>query len=347
MNLKFRIVPNAMPASQGEAKYLGIIIPNGVRNRALMVKNIIAREHFSESTVNAVLDAAIAETEALCAEGRDVNWGPVKFIAKMHGSFPYEDSAFGDGTASVTVDAEGTNSLRALFADVVPTPMSAEEVAAAIKVHNVMDIATEHFGEIHGTNEFEILGNGVTLDAEGESAKLLDRKTGAVLATAEASSVERGQRATCSFAATEGGIAKGAYVLEVTTFGLVGETTPRVFRKPVTLVEAIPEPEPEPSIAKVTSEAGDGRVRMRKPADIVGTGLGGVTSVKVRYSDGSQGGAKKTEDAGEFTVEPDGTAVHVEEIPAYATIDEDEPIRFILSGEGMDDLESDDVTFLT
>ena len=43
MNLKFRIVPNAMPASQGEAKYLGIIVPNGVRNRALMVKNIIAR----------------------------------------------------------------------------------------------------------------------------------------------------------------------------------------------------------------------------------------------------------------------------------------------------------------
>ena len=83
------------------------------------------------------------------------------------------------------------------------------------------------------------------------------------------------------------------------------------------------------------------------PADIVGTGLGGVTSVKVRYSDGSQGGAKKTEDAGAFTVEPDGTAVHVEEIPAYATIDEDEPIQFILSGEGMDDLESGDVTFLT
>ena len=246
MNLKFRIVPNAMPASQGEAKYLGIIVPNGVRNRALMVKSIIAREHFSESTVNAVLDAAIAETEALCAEGRDVSWGPVKFISKMHGSFPYEDSAFEDGTASVTVDAEGTNTLRALFADVVPTPMSAEEVTAAVKVSNVMDIATERFGEIHGTDEFEILGNGVTLDAEGESAKLLDRKTGETLATAETASVERGQRAVCSFAAVPGGIAAGAYTLEVTTFGLVGETTPRVFRKPVTLVEAIPAPERKP-----------------------------------------------------------------------------------------------------
>ena len=49
------------------------------------------------------------------------------------------------------------------------------------------------------------------------------------------------------FAAVPGGIAKGAYVLEVTTFGLVGETTPRVFRKPVTLVEAIPAPPPAPT----------------------------------------------------------------------------------------------------
>ena len=80
-----------------------------------------------------------------------------------------------------------------------------------------------------------------------KSAKLLDRKTGEVLATAEVSTVSKGQRATCAFAAVPGGIAKGAYVLEVTTFGLVGETTPRVFRKPVTLVEAIPEPAPVPT----------------------------------------------------------------------------------------------------
>ena len=128
----------------------------------------------------------------------------------------------------------------------MPVKLSAEEVAASIKVHNVMDVATEDFGEIHGTAPFKILGNGVTLDGEGESAKLLDKKTGAVLATAEVTTVSKGQRATCAFAAVPGGIAAGAYTLEVTTFGLVGETTPRVFRKSVTLVEAIPAPERKP-----------------------------------------------------------------------------------------------------
>ena len=103
-----------------------------------------------------------------------------------------------------------------------------------------MDVETERMGEINGTGEFMILGNGITLDAEGESAKLLDRKTGEVLATAEVSTVSKGQRATCAFAAVEGGIAKGAYVLEVTTFGLIGSATPRVFRKPVKTTEVVP-----------------------------------------------------------------------------------------------------------
>ena len=317
MNLKFRIVPNAMPASQGEAKYLGIIIPNGVRNRALMVKNIIAREHFSESTVNAVLDAAIAETEALCAEGRDVSWGPVKFISKMHGSFPYEDSAFEDGTASVTVDAEGSGALRALFADVVPTPMSAAELASAIKVSNVTDVATMSIGEIHGTDEFIITGNSVTLDAEGESAKLVDRKSGETLATAEVTTVSKGQRATCKLPEVMGGIAPGQYWLVVTTFGLVGETTPRVFRKPVTLTEAVPAPEPE--FTSATSEGcREGYVMPNSKVTVTGVGLRVPTADESFFVDMPEG--KGRANFTTVSVSADGTTLtaHVGDWPEGA-----------------------------
>ena len=87
--------------------------------------------------------------------------------------------------------------------------LTAEQLRNAIKFSNVMDVGSQHMGEIHGTGEFMILGNGITLDAEGESAKLLDRKTGEVLATAEVETVSKGQRATCAFAAVPGGIAKG------------------------------------------------------------------------------------------------------------------------------------------
>ena len=58
--------------------------------------------------------------------------------------------------------------------------------------------------------------------------------------TAEVVSVSKGQRATCRFNPGESEIAAGNYWLVITTFGLVGETTPRVFRKAVTLTEPIP-----------------------------------------------------------------------------------------------------------
>jgi len=237
MNIKYAIVKNEMPASATDAKYLGIAIPNGVRNRALMTANALKSEHFAEATFDAVVDAAVALTEELCAEGRDVDWGPVKFLAKMHGSMPCEDSAFADGTASLTVDADATNATRAALDALTPVKASAAEIAQAIKVSNVMDVATEQFGVVIGSTQFAILGNGITLDAEGEYAKALDRKTLEVKGTATVQSVSKGQRAYCKF---DPQLAAGDYTLEIATKGLVGETTPRVFRKPVTAVYVAP-----------------------------------------------------------------------------------------------------------
>jgi len=232
MNIRYIIVKNEMPASATDAKYLGRAIPNGVRNRALMTANALKTEHFAEATFDAVVDAVIALTQELCAEGRDVDWGPVRFLAKMHGSLPYEDSAFGDGTASLTLDADATNATRATLESLTPVKVSAAEVAAAMKVSNIMDVATEQFGIVIGTTQFEVLGNGITLDADGEYVKALDPKTGAVKGTATIVSVSKGLRAKCKL---DPQLAAGDYSFEIATKGLVGETTPRIFRKPVTL----------------------------------------------------------------------------------------------------------------
>ena len=171
---------------------------------------------------------------------------------------PYEDSPFDSERDEVIVDVYADTELADVFDEVTPVKVNAEEFAAAIKVSNVMDVATERFGEIYGANAFEVLGNGITLDGDGESVRLLDKKTDAALATAEVVTVSKGPRATCKFAAVAGGIAKGAYTLEVTTFGLVGDTKPHVFRKPVTLVEAIPAPPTkEVEITDVTATRGE------------------------------------------------------------------------------------------
>jgi len=233
MNIRYAIVKNEMPASSTEAKYLGQAIPNGVRNRAQLTAKALEKEHFAEATFAAVIDAAVAITQELCAEGHDVDWGPAKFISKMHGSLPCEDSAFGDGTASLTLDADATNETRAALESLVPVKASAAEIASLIKVSNLMDVESELFGTVVGPKQFVILGNGITLDAEGEYAKALDKKSLEVKGTATVENVSKGQRAYCRFSPQ---LAGGDYTLEVATKGLLGETTPRVFRKPFTAV---------------------------------------------------------------------------------------------------------------
>jgi len=239
MNIKYAIVKNEMPASSTEAKYLGKIIPNGVRNRSQMTALALKSEHFAEATFAAVIDAAVDITQELCAEGHDVDWGTVKFLSKMHGSLPYEDSSFSDGTASLTLDADATNVTRTILDTLVPVKASAAEINSLIKVSNIMDVATEAFGTVIGSTPFAVLGNGITLDAAGEYVKALDKKTGEVKGTATVQSVSKGQRAYAKF---DPQLAGGDYTLEIATKGLIGEATPRIFHKPVTAVYAPPVP---------------------------------------------------------------------------------------------------------
>ena len=244
MDIRYYLVKNGTDTA-AKAPYTIRVVPNGVANLNDLVSEILTRISSSEQRVRMVVTEATKVMLKHVLAGETVDFGGIRFKAQIPGSMDYEDSPFTPGVDEVVVCAYVDDELRDTFDGIVPVKLSAEEVAASIRVSNVMDIATENFGEIHGTAPFKVLGNGITLDGEGESAKLLDRKTGEVLATAEVTTVSKGQRATCAFAAVPGGIAKSAYVLEVTTFGLVGETTPRVFRKPVTLVEPIPEPGPK------------------------------------------------------------------------------------------------------
>ena len=247
MDIRYYLVKNATDTA-AKAPYTVRVVPNGVANLNDLVAEILTRISSSEQRVRMALAEAAKVMLKHVLAGETVDFGGIRFKAQIPGSMDYEDSPFEPGVDEVVVCAYADDELRGTFDGIVPAKLSAEEVAASVKVSNVMVVATERFGEIHGTAPFKVLGNGVTLDAPGESAKLVDKKTQAELATAEVESVSKGQRATCKFAAVAGGIAKGQYWLVVTTFGLIGETMPRVFRKPVTLVEAIPAP-PKP-IAK-------------------------------------------------------------------------------------------------
>ena len=240
-------IPNPT-GTAAEAPALPRVIPNGVANTNDVIADIRNGIAATEARCRIALEAILAVAIEHVRNGETVDLGGFRLRARIPGSMPCVDTPFDFGANTLVVDVLADQELNAALEGLVPYKVDASELTSMIKVSNVTDVATMRIGEIRGTDEFIITGNGVTLDAPGESAKLVDKKTQAELATAEVVSVSKGQRATCKFAAVTGGVAAGQYWLVVTTFGLIGETTPRAFRKPVTLVEAIPAP-PEP-IAK-------------------------------------------------------------------------------------------------
>ena len=154
-----------------------------------------------------------------------------------------------------------------------------------------------------------------------ESAKLIDRKAGEELATAEVTTVSKGQRATCKFNPGDEDIAKGSYWLVVTTFGLIGETTPRVFRKPVTLVEPIPAIQTAPQFAgDITSTDREGHQVPGKfdPIDHQGVAIpgerltrDGETSLVLEVRRGGEVAySKDLTDSLDETLDPDGLQVY-------------------------------------
>ena len=243
----YYLMPNPTDTAE-KAPYLPKLVPNGVANLNDVAAKVAESLPVSEERAKLLIRENFTESLKMALIGYTVDMGALRMKARIPGSMPCEDTPFDPETNACVIELYADGELSDAFDELVPVELTATQLANAIKVSNVMDVETEDMGEIHGSEPFMILGNGVTLDAPGESAKLVDKKTQAELATAEVESVSKGQRATCKFAAVAGGIAKGQYWLVVTTFGLIGETMPRVFRKPVTLVEAIPAP-PEP-IAK-------------------------------------------------------------------------------------------------
>ena len=182
-NIKVYLLKNATDTA-AEAPYTWRVIPNGVANLNDLVADMLGRINSSDERVKMVVKEALECAIRRVRGGETVDIGPIRLKPRIPGSMPYEDSPFDPARDEFIVDVYADDELTDVFADTVPTKVSAEDFAASIKVHNVMDIATENFGEIHGTAPFKVLGNGITLDGEGESAKLLDKRTGEVRATA-------------------------------------------------------------------------------------------------------------------------------------------------------------------
>ena len=230
-SIGYYLVPNAT-ATAAEARYLIRIVPNGTCTTDDILADLTGSINTTGNRARMAWDEAVrvAIEHARRGESVDLGFGRMKCV--IPGSMPCEDTPFREGIDELVIEFYADAQLSGVFAGFTPVKLSAEDLERSIRVSNIMDTETEEFSFINGYHDFLVLGNGVTLDGEGEGAKLLDRKTGEEVCTCTVKSVSKGQRATCQIPA-DAEIEDGNYTIEIATRGLIGAETARVFRKPV------------------------------------------------------------------------------------------------------------------
>ena len=148
-----------------------------------------------------------------------------------------------------------------------------------------MDVTTEAFGEIHGTDEFALLGNGLTLDGDDEYVRILDAKSEEELVRATVYRVSKGQR---GYAKLPSALPKGKAILEIGTHGLLDDEALHVFRKPVTILAGAEPVDPTaPRILNVRDGSDESLIdTVHEGGGIISEGekLGEATAYKMRYT---------------------------------------------------------------
>ena len=235
--IRFYTYPNPTTTAT-DAPFLGRIVPNGVVNRNDIVAEIKNRIATTDARVISHVEEAIAVAIEKAKLSYTIDFGFMKFVPRINGSVECVDTPWAADVQKFVLEGYGNADLRNCLDSIAPTRIDGGDLASKIRVDNIEDLDSKRIGVIVGTKQFVVVGNGMTVDSEGESVKLLNKKTLEVVQAATIVSVSKGQRAYCKFATAP---EAGKYYLEVRTKGLVGLEEPIPFRKPVT-VEVDPTP---------------------------------------------------------------------------------------------------------
>ena len=220
MNIGYKLIKNRMAATAEKAPYLGMAIPVGSLAYDNILKEMIkAGTKMTQPTAKFFLDALYEfAAEKIAADVVRINLGTVSIYPMIDGSFDSEDAPFNPKRNSLYVGASLSQELRDRVAGIAPD-FAGDVSLGTVKLHSCMDLETEVFKVIRGTEDFCLAGaNVVVPDGEDESLALYAKD----------------------------GVTKGTYKVRLASHGLDPTDPLTVATLTVTLVEAVPEPEPVP-----------------------------------------------------------------------------------------------------
>ena len=335
MNIGYKLVKNMMPATAEKAPYLGMAIPVGSLAYDNILKEMIkAGTRMTQPTAKYFLQALYEyAAEAIADEVVRINIGSVSLYPAIDGSFETEDANFDPGRNTLYVGASFSRELRDRVSGIAPD-FAGDTSAGTVKLHSCMDLGTQVFKVIRGTEGFRLAGENLTVpDGSDESLGLYAKNGVDKVTDIEVSETDGGQRITCHLKPTDATIPKGVYKVRLASHGL-DPTDPLVIASlTVTLTEAIPAP--APSVERIASEGKDGIVKGEAFA-AHGANLSfhraAGDSVTVKWT---QDGEEKS-----LALEPsatDPTKISFDAVEAFDDIPDETELTFVfeLSGENV------------
>ena len=279
----FYLYPNTSATSES-ARNLIRIIPTGVATDADIVEDVSREMPVTEARYRMIVQEVTRIMLERVRRGEKVDIGPLRFELHDPDAKAYEDSAFDPEVNCLKVKVTILGELAKATEGLVPKKISAAVAAGLVQFSNEMDVTTEAFGEIRGTDEFVLLGNGLTLDGDDEYVRILDAKSEEELARATVYRVSKGQR---GYAKLPSALPKGKAILEIGTHGLLDDEALHVFRKPVTILAGAEPVDPTaPRILNVRDGSDESLIdTVHEGGGVIseGVNLGGVTAYRMRY----------------------------------------------------------------
>ena len=249
MNIGYKLVKNAMSATADKAPYLGMAVPVGSLAYDNILKDMIKTgTRLSLPTARFFLEAFYEfAAERIAEEVVRINTGTVAIYPMIDGSFDSEDADFDPERNSLYIGATLSQSLRDRVAGIVPDA-TGDETKGTVKMDRIYDIESQTRGVISGTNSFRISGRNLTVpDAEDESLGLYAKDGVTKVTDITVTETDEGQWIICQLSAAVG-VPKGTYKVRLASHGLDPTDPLTVATLTVTLVEAVPAPEPEPLV---------------------------------------------------------------------------------------------------
>ena len=251
MNIGYKLIKNCMAATAEKAPYLGMAIPVGsLAYDNILKKMVESGTKMTQPTAKFFLDALYEyAAEKIAEEQVRINVGTVSIYPMIDGSFDSEDAPFDPKRNSLYVGATLSQELRDRVAGIAPD-FAGDTSLGTVKLHSCMDLETEVFKVIRGTEDFCLAGANVTVpDGADESLALYAKNGVDKVADIVVSETDGGQQLFCHLSDAVA-VPKGTYKVRLASHGLDPTDPLTVATLTVTLVEAIPEPVPGPVIAK-------------------------------------------------------------------------------------------------